>query len=109
MGSGPSQSRHSNLRGPPPPGGSAKVRYAPQSGQVDRRAWPMGLILPPVPKIRQLKTALACELSTNWGTSIGRLQGRIRTVQWTVFIRVPRPVENFKLSDAGAGFHPEQI
>ena len=29
-----------------PSGGSAKIRYAPQLGQVGRLAWPIGKILP---------------------------------------------------------------
>jgi hypothetical protein len=40
-GSGRSQSRHWNVRGPLPPGGSAKTLKAPQPGQVDRSAWPI--------------------------------------------------------------------
>ena len=48
-GSGPSQSKHCNLRGPLPSGGSARIKSAPQLGQVGRLAWPMGRILPPVP------------------------------------------------------------
>src|SRR5712672_2293358 len=35
-GSGPSQLKHWNVRCPLPPGGSAKIRYAPQWGQVGR-------------------------------------------------------------------------
>ena len=40
-GSGRSQSKHCNVRGPSPPGGSAKVRGAPHMGQDGRFAWPM--------------------------------------------------------------------
>jgi hypothetical protein len=47
-GSGRSQSKHRKVRRPLPPGGSARTRYAPQSGQVGRRACPMELIVPPV-------------------------------------------------------------
>jgi hypothetical protein len=36
-----SQSKHWNVRGPLPPGGSAKVRGAPHMGQVGRFARPM--------------------------------------------------------------------
>src|SRR5712672_3243866 len=39
-GSGPSQSKHWNVRGPLP-GGSARIEKAPQPGQVGRSAWPM--------------------------------------------------------------------
>src|SRR5580693_6420444 len=35
-GSGPSQSKHWNLRCPLPSGGSARIKYAPQLGQVGR-------------------------------------------------------------------------
>src|SRR5258707_725151 len=45
-GSEPSQSKHWNVRGPSPPGGSARIRKAPQPGQVGRSAWPMDAILP---------------------------------------------------------------
>jgi hypothetical protein len=41
-GSGRSQSRHWNVRRPLPPGGSARIKNAPQPGQVGRLAWPMG-------------------------------------------------------------------
>jgi hypothetical protein len=40
-GSGRSQSRHWNVRGPLPPGGSAKTLKAPQPAQVGRSAWPI--------------------------------------------------------------------
>lgn len=40
-GSGRSQSRHWNLRCPLPPGGSARIKKAPQSGQVGLSAWPI--------------------------------------------------------------------
>ena len=40
-GSGPSQSKHWNVRGPLPPRGSARIKKAPQWGQVGRLAWPM--------------------------------------------------------------------
>ena len=40
-GSGRSQSKHWNVRGPSPPGGSARIKKAPQLGQVGRLAWPM--------------------------------------------------------------------
>jgi hypothetical protein len=40
-GSGPSQSKHWNVRGPLPPGGSARIKLAPQVGQVGLLAWPM--------------------------------------------------------------------
>ena len=43
-GSGPSQSKHWNVRFPLPPGGSARIRNAPQPGQVGRSAWPMAKI-----------------------------------------------------------------
>src|SRR3982074_1625558 len=41
MGSGPSQSKHWNVRCPLPPGGSARIKKAPQWGQVGRSACPM--------------------------------------------------------------------
>ncbi len=44
-GSGRSQSKHWNLRSPLPPGGSARIKKAPQPGQVGRSAWPMTDIL----------------------------------------------------------------
>jgi hypothetical protein len=40
-GSGRSQSKHWNVRGPLPPGGSARIVKAPQPGQVGLSAWPM--------------------------------------------------------------------
>jgi hypothetical protein len=45
-GSGRSQSKHWNVRCPLPPGGSAKIRWAPHLGQVGRSACPIDLILP---------------------------------------------------------------
>src|SRR3979490_220211 len=40
-GSGPSHSKHWNVRCPLPPGGSARIKKAPQWGQVGRSACPM--------------------------------------------------------------------
>ena len=40
-GSGPSQSKHWNVRCPLPLGGSARIKKAPQWGQVGRLACPM--------------------------------------------------------------------
>jgi hypothetical protein len=40
-GSGRSQSIHWSLRGPFPPGGSARIKGAPQCRQVGLSAWPM--------------------------------------------------------------------
>jgi len=40
-GSGPSQSKHWNVRCPLPPGGSARIKKPPQRGQVGRSACPM--------------------------------------------------------------------
>jgi hypothetical protein len=40
-GSAPSQSRHWNVRCPLPPGGSARIKKAPQWGQVGRSACPI--------------------------------------------------------------------
>src|SRR3981189_2495393 len=40
-GSGPAHSKHWNVRGPLPPGGSARIKKAPQPGQVGRSTWPM--------------------------------------------------------------------
>jgi hypothetical protein len=57
----------------------------------------MELIVPPLSKFRQLKRLERVSYP------------QIRTVPWTVFVRVSRPVENFKLPVAGAGFHPEPI
>lgn len=46
-GSGRSQSRHWNVRCPLPPGGSARIKKAPQSGQVGLSDWPIAVIQPP--------------------------------------------------------------
>src|SRR6266436_8699203 len=40
-GSGPSQSKHWNVRCPLPPGGSARINNSPQWGQVGRLARPI--------------------------------------------------------------------
>src|SRR6267142_5884871 len=54
MGSGRSQSKHWNVRSPLPPEGSARIKSAPQLGQVGRLPWPMARILPPVqPSVKQ--------------------------------------------------------
>src|SRR5258705_12820274 len=44
-GSGRSQSTHCMVRLPLPPGGNARIKKAPHSGQVGRSAWPMPEIL----------------------------------------------------------------
>jgi hypothetical protein len=54
-GSGRSQSRHWNVRRPLPPGGSARIKKAPQPGQVGRSAWPMGTIFVATPELRQFQ------------------------------------------------------
>jgi hypothetical protein len=41
IGSGRSQSKHWNVRCPSPPGGSARIKNAPQCGHVGRSAWPI--------------------------------------------------------------------
>jgi hypothetical protein len=43
-GSGRSQSKHWNVRCPLPPGGSARIKKAPQPGQVGLSAWPIAPI-----------------------------------------------------------------
>ena len=45
MGSDQSQSKQESARCPLPLGGSARIRSAPQWGQVGRLAWPMAKIL----------------------------------------------------------------
>jgi hypothetical protein len=67
IGSGRSQSKHWNVRGPSPPGGSARIKNAPQCGHVGRSAWPIrhfaagsqisSIQKRPIPKInRQFRT-----------------------------------------------------
>jgi hypothetical protein len=46
-GSGRSHSKHWNVRGPLPPGGSARIKKAPQSGQVGSLALPIMAIFRP--------------------------------------------------------------
>ncbi len=55
IGSGRSQSRHWSVRGPLPPGGSARSKCAPQWGQVGRSAWPTPYFAAR-PKAGQLKS-----------------------------------------------------
>jgi hypothetical protein len=72
-GSGPSHSKHWIVCGPLPPGGSARIKKAPQPGQVGRSAWPMieiydrqALIVRPVP-------------DTNTAKILGKVRGVHRT------------------------------
>jgi hypothetical protein len=53
IGSGRSHSRHWNTRGPLPPGGSARIKKAPQPGQIGRSPVPMDTILPRDQDVRQ--------------------------------------------------------
>jgi hypothetical protein len=54
-GSGSSQSRHWNVRRPLPPGGTARIKKAPQPGQVGRSARPMGTNFAATPELRQFQ------------------------------------------------------
>jgi hypothetical protein len=71
-GSGRSQSKHWNVRGPLPPGGSARIRCAPQLGHVSRSAWSMLIILPPPRMPVNFKKIGPVENQTPWPIASSR-------------------------------------